>query len=110
GNPRLAHPLRLPDGSVIENVTFSQAIETLRPFADRDKHKPAPDFRLPTREWGLANRGKSPFPEAARQVIADIDALVQQMPDHTRYDRIVTWSQPINGEPARAAIHAVGQS
>lgn len=110
GNPRLTQPLRLPDGTVIENVTFSQAIESLRPYADRAKHKPAPDFRLPTREWGMVNRGKSPFPQAARQVIADVDALVEQMPDQARYDRILTWSQPDNGEPARTAIHAVGQS
>jgi len=92
GNPMLQQPLVLPDGTTIQGVSFTDAANALREHAARVHHRPAPDFHLPTRDWTLAHRGKSPFPDETRKRIDGIDALVPPAAGFARHDRIVTWS------------------
>ncbi len=110
-DPRLDQPLTLPDGTILKDMTFSQAATALRAYADRAQRRQPPDFHLPTREWGQANRGQNPFPAEARQTLTEIDALVPAMPGYERHDRIVTWTRGgANLSPRQAAVYAVGRT
>ncbi len=116
GTAQIARPLRLPDGSTIEDVSFGAAVELLQKYAARLEQASLPDFRLPRQEPG--HKPKPFLPETPETIIRDVDALVLPPPHElralTRNDRVVTWSKstgiaiyPVGaGEPAARAESA----
>ncbi|MCC6424670.1 MAG: PQQ-binding-like beta-propeller repeat protein [Phycisphaerales bacterium] len=90
GEPRLTRPLKLPDGTLLNDMTFAEAIDRLRQYASRAGAQQAalPDLRLPIR------REKSvPFAsESPDSVVQSVGMIVPQNPLAFRSDRLITWS------------------
>jgi outer membrane protein assembly factor BamB len=87
GPPKLSRPLRLPDGTQIENVTFAQAADTLRGFQAQIAAKALPDPQIPT-----AVKRAQVLAEDADAAIADVASLTLPLQDWARHDRVVTFS------------------
>jgi outer membrane protein assembly factor BamB/tetratricopeptide (TPR) repeat protein len=103
----LAEPIKLPDGTVLQNVTFAAALGTLQKYQSQQTSAALPDFRLPPfptlEERRQGQKPSEPFlPEvtAAENVLA----IVSILPDHRRLDRVVAFSQ------TGLAVYAVGQT
>jgi outer membrane protein assembly factor BamB len=92
---RLTKPMKLPDGQVLENATFADAVAALRKQLERDESRLLPDMNLPAlrpENW-QADRGKSKFlPEPAGSAISGISALTAPLPQFARHDRIVAFA------------------
>ncbi|MCC7349629.1 MAG: PQQ-binding-like beta-propeller repeat protein [Phycisphaerales bacterium] len=111
GEPRLTRPLKLPDGTLLNDMTFAEAVDQLRQYAARvGVHQVAlPDLRLPAR------RGKSePFAaQTPDSIVAPVAMIVPQNPRTFRPDRLVAWSDhsTVNvyeSGSARPLIHCTG--
>ena len=103
--PQLTRPLKLPDGSTIENVSFGGAAELLQKYSADIANAGMPEFNLPIAKAGKRtpafSAGKPP-----ETAIADVDQLVQpprELRKLTRYDRVVTWTRDKG-----ISIYAVG--
>lgn len=95
---RLHHPLPLPDGAVLANITLTEARDLLTGLAGRISTDALPDLCLPTSEqrqiYQHAN-GKMPNPflsESADSTISGVDSLVVPMEGFASNDRLVTWA------------------
>jgi outer membrane protein assembly factor BamB/TolA-binding protein len=93
-NPPLARPLKLPDGTTIENVSFGAAAELLQKYSITLTSASLPDFHIPMTD--ATRKHVKPFlPETPGATIADVDLLLvppNELRDFARYDRLVTWS------------------
>lgn len=95
---KLQKSLKLPDGSVIEGVTYAQARDAVSKYGGQLATSNLPNFDLPTPAEYRAYREKTHkvldplLPEAAGSAIANVNALVPAMQDFARPDRVVTWT------------------
>ena len=90
GEPRLTRPLKLPDGTLLNDMTFADAVGHLRQYAARTAARQAalPDMGLPVRR-----EHDRPFlPESPDSVTAPISMIVTQHPDSFRADRLIAWT------------------
>lgn len=107
-NPKLTRPMKLPDGRVIENVTFAAALDELRKQSAQMAARSLPNLKIPPRprrnearkqqqqQKLLAFKEKQP-------TIENVALLAVPLTGYERYDRVVTWS-PQTG----LSIYAVG--
>src|SRR6185437_11083591 len=94
GGPVLTKPLKLPDGTSIDHVTFGAAAELLQKYSTGIETAALPSFNIPVRKGSY--NPKTFLPEAAGTVILDVDQIV--LPPHdlrkfSRFDRVVTWTK-----------------
>jgi hypothetical protein len=99
--------MKLPDGQVLQDVTFASALTTLQKFQTQQSSAALPDFHLPpftTREERRQGvKEAEPFlPELT--TAENVLDIVQVLPDHRRLDRVIAFTQ--NG----LAVYGVGQS
>lgn len=96
---RLERPLTMPDGTVLENVTFFEALQALRDHQQRLSSARLPDFHLPN------GKRVEPFlPETPESNIEGVARLVVPIDGRGRLDRIVTWTD------GRLSVFAVGET
>jgi hypothetical protein len=130
GEPRLAKPLKLPDGRQLEaGTTFAQALAEVRKLSGEAASKHLPDFGLPVpphydaknpadlaraaadRKRNVAAQAKNPRwplePAGAERVVAGVAALALPLRDFGRPDRVVAWSaaDAAARTPARLVIY-----
>lgn len=105
---RLTRPLKLPDGKVLQNVSFDEAVRALRKVSERSAAGLLPDMRLPVMSAN-GPRGsaqlRSFLPEAPESVVASVSALVPPLKGFARNDRVVAFL-PDRG----LCVFAVGQN
>lgn len=95
GPPKLSRQLRLPDGQVIENVTFEQALVALRRYGSEAPDKALPDLNIPasrppTPAEREARRSQQAFVRADNLVVSEgVTAVVSALREHSRHDRLV---------------------
>jgi outer membrane protein assembly factor BamB len=91
----LSAPLVLPDGSVLKDMTLSQASGALNRLASPEA--PLPDLHLVTTEQRAAYRQRTgrwlADPFAAAQTIPNVQAMVVPLDGFCRYDRLIGWNQ-----------------
>jgi outer membrane protein assembly factor BamB/tetratricopeptide (TPR) repeat protein len=88
----LTRPLILPDGQIIQNVSFNDAINALQKFSSQLAIADLPDVKFIS---GNPNN-ISPFkPETPQSVISGITALVPAEPGFARRDRVVTFTSGV---------------
>jgi outer membrane protein assembly factor BamB len=93
GQQKLSRPLRLPDGTQVDNVTFAQAADALRSFQARIATRALPDPRIPGVGRHVPGEKKPAYlPEDPGALLTDISDLVLPLRDWARQDRIVTFS------------------
>jgi outer membrane protein assembly factor BamB len=97
---KLAGALKLPDGQVIENVTFEQAAQRVRDFRDQHADDALPSFGLPPKARTAPFAGGS-----GGETLDPVDALVLPIRSADRTDRIVTWTRG-----AGLSIYPAGQT
>lgn len=85
GDAKLSRPLKLPDGRTLSGVTFAQAADTLKQMQSDAAARSLPDFKLPAANGG----GKA---LVATEVIPEIKALVEALPEFGRPDRAVAYT------------------
>ncbi len=92
GNLRLSRPLRLPDGQVLKDVTFGQALAAVSKLQSNATAVALPDLHLPA--VAAANAQSPPAFKPAEQtpVIEGITTLCVPNRDFTRGDRVVVES------------------
>ncbi len=101
--PQLTRPLKLPDGSTIENVTFGAAAELLQKYSADIATAALPEFNLPA--TGAHVKSAAFLPETPQTTIQDVERIVQpprELGKLMRFDRIVTWGDK------GVSIYAVG--
>jgi outer membrane protein assembly factor BamB/TolA-binding protein len=106
GEPRLKKPLKLPNGTVLENVTFKGALDALREHSAQLASAQLPDFHLPTLAGPQRQRPGVFVPATPDDVISDVDLIVAPLREFTRFDRLLTWT---NGG-RRLSIFAAGET
>lgn len=93
---RLTRPLKLPDGQVLENATFTDAVRALRKYNDRITVGLLPDIRLPV-VTGTTRRGnqqpRSFLPPPPDSIITGVSALVPPIAEFVRHDRVVVFAE-----------------
>lgn len=90
GNPHLTRPLKLPDGTLLQNMSFEEAVGRLRQYADKTRPQTAalPDLHLPSPQ-----AQPRPFePQPPDRDISPVGSIVLQDPKSVRYDRLITWT------------------
>lgn len=93
GDPKMEGSVSLPDGQVLVDMTFSQALEQFNKLSVKSPALPAPVLHLPARGWANepGNAGKSPL-ISGPLLVSDISKLVMPLRAGARQDRIITWS------------------
>jgi hypothetical protein len=90
GDQQLRQPLKLPDGRILQGISFKAAALTLQAYSAQVANAMLPDFKLP--QGGL---GKPFLPEAPETIIDEVDQLLvpprEQRPG-SRHDRVATWT------------------
>ncbi|HSV15552.1 MAG TPA: PQQ-binding-like beta-propeller repeat protein, partial [Tepidisphaeraceae bacterium] len=99
---RMPQALILPDGTRIENATFTAAIGTLREMQEKEDVARLPDFHIPVQ---VHAKDKAFTRTEGSLVIPDVTALVRPLRDFPRNDRVVAWSAT-----AGLSIYPVGES
>lgn len=104
---KLSRPMKLPDGQVLQGVTFASALATLQKYQTQQSSAALPDFHLPPftsleeRRQGV--KPAEPFlPELT--TAENVLDIVQPLPDHRRLDRIIAFT------PGGLSVYGVGQS
>jgi outer membrane protein assembly factor BamB len=106
GNQRLSRPLKLPDGTQIENVTFAQAADALRNFQAKIATKALPDPGIPVFVKPVRGQKRAELlPEDPSAALTDVSDLILPLHDWARHDRIVTFSSS-----GGLAVYAVGSN
>jgi hypothetical protein len=103
--PKLSQPLKLPDGTQIQDVTFGQAADALRKFQAQIASKELPDPRIPTAQGGKGHKRAQVLPEDPSAALTDVSDLVLPLHEWARHDRIVTFSASKG-----LAVYAVGSN
>ena len=86
--PMLAQPMPLPDGTVLENVSFATAVDRLRKLQTRAETAALPDIKVPARSRSHLKA----FTADTSATIADVTLLLHAATGFDRSDRVVTWS------------------
>lgn len=106
---KLLLPLELPDGSILKEMTLSDASQKLRDYAIRASQQALPDLQIPTSEERLAYRQRTHLPTVPpltpSHVIAGVEQLQPPLEDFARTDRLVGWSHGTG-----LAIYSVDQT
>jgi outer membrane protein assembly factor BamB/tetratricopeptide (TPR) repeat protein len=93
---KLSQPLLLPDGSVLKDLTLSDAAQKLRDYAIRASEEALPDLQIPTSEQRQEYRQETHRPTvpplAASHIIAGVEQLQAPLQDFSRTDRLIGWS------------------
>ncbi|CAN5633074.1 hypothetical protein BH09PLA1_BH09PLA1_06420 [soil metagenome] len=99
-NAKLSRPMRLPDGQILQDITFAQALDVVRRIQSRAADKVLPDLHLPN---GAASNAPSFKPSSASPIIPGVSAICMPLRDFSRTDRLVVYA-PAEG----LAVYAVG--
>ncbi|HZZ42762.1 MAG TPA: PQQ-binding-like beta-propeller repeat protein [Tepidisphaeraceae bacterium] len=86
GSATLSKPLKLPDGRVLENVTFTQAADALKQIQSDAIARSLPQFNLPAAAIPHSK------PLVQTDPIPNIAALILPLPSYARLDRAITFS------------------
>lgn len=104
GNPRLTRPLKLPDGTTLQDMTLADAEKALRSYNQKSSARALPDIRLPSTEQSARGTRLIGFEsEAHGSAVPGITALVLPMREFSRNDRIIAFTKD-----NRIAAFAVG--
>ncbi|HEX8521047.1 MAG TPA: PQQ-binding-like beta-propeller repeat protein [Tepidisphaeraceae bacterium] len=90
GPPQLQQALKLPDGTIVQNATFTAAADALQRYSLQVASSSLPDFKL---KVGIDESAFSP--DNSQLVISDVDKLLvpdRELRNNMRHDRIVTWT------------------
>jgi outer membrane protein assembly factor BamB len=107
GQEKLSQPIKLPDGQVLQNVTFASALDTLKKYQTQQSSADLPDFHLPPYTTLEQRRQGVKEPAAFLPQLTTAEnvlAIVQVLPDHRRLDRIIAFT------PGGLSVYGVGQS
>jgi len=90
---RLHKPVKMPDGSVLENVTLTELASALHAYNTQTATSALPAFNLPDPQKRKPGEPrKATLPERPDSTIPDVDLLVTPQRDFARHDRIITWT------------------
>jgi outer membrane protein assembly factor BamB/outer membrane protein assembly factor BamD (BamD/ComL family) len=89
GEPRLTKPLTLPDGTVLKDMTFVDALAALRKYHEQATARSLPDFNLPS---AMAARNSKGFAKPTDALASHISAIVSPLREASRNDRVVTYT------------------
>jgi outer membrane protein assembly factor BamB len=96
-NAKLTKPLKLPDGKVLQDMTFADALKAVRQFKDLATAKALPEIKLPPYKFVAGQEAPKPFaPADPNSAIPNVAALVAPLREFTRNDRVVTFA-PTSG-------------
>jgi outer membrane protein assembly factor BamB len=84
----LSQKLRLPDGTVLTNIPYVEAVTKLRQLESEADNAALPDFHLPPNP---TPKQQNPFVSGALPRIPDVMAIVHPMHEYDRTDQILTW-------------------
>jgi hypothetical protein len=102
GNPALTRPLMLPDGQVIKDVSFADALAALRKYHEQATMRALPDFSLPPPS---NQRNPKGFIRPTDPIATRIMAIVQPLREFARNDRVVTFTPGVG-----VSVFAVGST
>lgn len=97
---KIGQKVRLPDGTTLNDISYADAIETLRRMQAEQDTAALPDFHL-----AIPTRGAiSPFEPGQAPIISNVSTVVHPLRGFNRNDQILTWS------PAGLCIYPLGQT
>ena len=96
----LEHPLVLPDGQVLKDMTFRQAHDAVSRYSTTVSIAALPDLHLPTKQeydaYQAGHPGEKKFdpflPESPDLIISNVSALLVPSAPFVRNDRLITWT------------------
>jgi outer membrane protein assembly factor BamB len=101
--PKLSQPITLPDGAVLTDISFADAVTQLRKLQTKTAASSLADFHIPMPQRHQ-NRLATAFVSSTAPVIDNVSAIIRPSTEFARNDRVITWS------PAGLAIYVPGQS
>ncbi len=111
-NARLIKPLTLPDGTLLQNISYKDAHDALVGYNTKVSTDLLPDFHLPNSAQRTAYAQTHPggriapfAPESADLRIPNVGALLSSLDGFDRPDRIATWTSKLG-----LSIYAVGKT
>jgi outer membrane protein assembly factor BamB len=113
GRTVLTRPLILPDGEIIQNVSFNDAIGALQKFSSQLAIADLPDVKFVT---GNPDNGLPFKAETPESIISGITALTPPEPGFVKRDRVVTFTMgvgikvyPVGGSQPTLTSDALSQ-
>ncbi len=105
GAARLTKPLALPDGRIIQGVSFAEAAEVLKQFSAQMSSRDLPDIALPPLPEIRRTSGRVPafLPEMPETILSGVGSLIVPAVEFSRNDRVVTFT-PVSG----VRVYAIG--
>lgn len=89
-NQKIEKSLKFPDGQVLQDVTFNEALDALRGYRGQAAAETLADFKLPHGGRERREPFLSPSPE---DVIPNVAMLALPLQNYSQPDRIITWTE-----------------